>query len=178
MCLKRRGHQMCTFGVLGLSCETPSRSSQNPPKFNEKTHSEREKKRNWWRETENKARNFGRSGGGGVRGRGVRRKVQTTNHTTNTNHHTNQQLTTNNHKKQQTHSKTHTNTQQHTTTHTFTTNTKNNPHQDQPQHNITQQKWIGQNWIGQMGWPRMDWPKLDWPKSAITAVARPTMNGR
>ena len=28
-----------------------SRSSQKPPKFNEKTHSERQKKQNWWRET-------------------------------------------------------------------------------------------------------------------------------
>ena len=38
---------------------------QTPPKFHEKTP-EREKERKWWRETEKKARNFGRSGAGGV----------------------------------------------------------------------------------------------------------------
>ena len=65
-CLKRRGRQMCTFGVLGLLCEVPaapkppgfhttqspnvhiwgSRSSKTPPKFNEKTPRETEKERN------------------------------------------------------------------------------------------------------------------------------------
>ncbi len=58
-CLKRRGAQMCTFGVLGLSCEgrrgftrQPENSKrahlsapalQTPPKFNEKTPQERRK---------------------------------------------------------------------------------------------------------------------------------------
>ena len=40
-CLKRRGPEMCTFGVLGLSCEAPApkppQPSETPAKFNEKT---------------------------------------------------------------------------------------------------------------------------------------------
>ena len=53
--------------ALWLSCETPAQTctcdspgaSKTPPKFNEKTHSERQKERNWGWETEKKARNFG-----------------------------------------------------------------------------------------------------------------------
>ena len=49
--------QTCTFKGPGI---------QTPPKFHEKTPREREKERKWGREREKKARNFGRSGGGGV----------------------------------------------------------------------------------------------------------------
>ena len=31
-CLKRRDREMCTFGVLGLSCETPSKFNERTPK--------------------------------------------------------------------------------------------------------------------------------------------------
>ena len=76
---------MCTFGVLGLSCEasggpeaagashdSPRAQTctfhgpglQTPPRFNEKTPRDR-KRAKWWREREKKERNFGRSGGGG-----------------------------------------------------------------------------------------------------------------
>ena len=76
------GPEMCTFGVLWLSCETlaapkpPAHFSFRPsktPKFNEKTPRETEKERNG--EREKKERNFGRSSGGGSSGAGVRRRV-------------------------------------------------------------------------------------------------------
>ena len=97
--LKRRCPEMCTFGVLGLSCASPGRPGlvgppgshttarepkrahfrvpafKTPPKFNEKTPRERQKERIRGREREKKAQNFGRSGGGGSSGGDVRRKV-------------------------------------------------------------------------------------------------------
>ena len=87
-CLKRRGREMCTFGVLGLSCASPggpvwwgrrgftrqlespnvhisgSRPSKTPTKFNERTPRERKKNENCGGRREKKERNFGRSGGG------------------------------------------------------------------------------------------------------------------
>ena len=69
-CLKRRSPQMCTFGVLGLSCETPAAPTRpgrrgshttarepkrthfrvpafkTPPKFHEETPRETQKERN------------------------------------------------------------------------------------------------------------------------------------
>ena len=118
-----RRTQMCTFGVLGLSCEVPAAPKpsgfhtttrepkrahlratpqQTPPKFNEKTPRERQKERKWGGRGEKKERNFGRSGGGGS-GVGWGR-VQTNN------------------------------TQHNTTTH-------NNTQQHQPQHNTTKMDW-------------------------------------
>ena len=41
-CLKRRGAQMCTFGILGLLCEAPA--APKPPKFHEKNPPEREER--------------------------------------------------------------------------------------------------------------------------------------
>ncbi len=167
--LQAPGRQMCTFGVLGLLCETPAapkpglglhKNHQNSTS----RHTVRDKKeRNWWRETEKKARKFWevrRRGSGGGESAGRRKVVQTNNHTTNTNHnnkqqqtphepqpqttHEPQQQTTNNHKKQQTTSK-HNNTQRHRHSH---------QQQHQPQHNKN----------------GLDWPKLDWPKSANTTT--------
>ena len=87
-CLKRRGPEMCTFGVLGLSCASPGgpvcwgrrgftrqpespnvnisgfRPSKTPTKFNERTPRERRKNENCGGRREKKERNFGRSGGG------------------------------------------------------------------------------------------------------------------
>ena len=87
-CLKRRGPEMCTFGVLGLSCASPGgpvwwgrrgftrqpespnvhisgfRPSKTPTKFNERTPKREKKERKLWRERDKKERNFGRSGGG------------------------------------------------------------------------------------------------------------------
>ena len=77
--LEGRNHQMCTFGVLGLSCDTrPGRwgshttarelqtctfqgpcASKTTPKFHEKTPKREKKERKLWREREKKARNFG-----------------------------------------------------------------------------------------------------------------------
>ena len=45
---------------------------KKPPKFNEKTHSEREKERNWWRKTEKKGEILG--GPGEERSRGAVRE--------------------------------------------------------------------------------------------------------
>ena len=156
---KCRGRQMFTSGVLGLSCEAPAARSRRgftqqrkPPKFNEKTPRERHKERKWRRETE-KTRNFGRSGGGEVRQKGV--PIPTT--TTNTNHNNNHQQHT---KKTTTDNKTHNNNTQHTqqqlqqhkqvkkqtTQNNTNTHTNNNPHQHQPQHNT--RTWIGPKWIG------------------------------
>ena len=107
--LKRKGPEMCTFGVLGLSCASPRRPGlvgppgfhttarepkrahfralafKTPPKFNEKT-SQREKKE-WklWREREKKERNFGRSGEKG-RGRAGGPGTRHTQHTQHTQH--------------------------------------------------------------------------------------------
>ena len=75
---RRRGAQMCTFGVLGLSCASPDRSvwwprhSKTPTKFNEKTPRERKKNENG---SEKKREILGgpgegRSGGTAVRGKG------------------------------------------------------------------------------------------------------------
>ena len=55
-CLKHRGAQMCTFGFSGAAGV-----SHDNQRNHEKTHSEREKERNWWWEREKKARNFGPS---------------------------------------------------------------------------------------------------------------------
>ena len=87
-CLKRRGPEMCTFGVLGLSCASPGGPvwwgrrgftrqpespnvhisgfwpSKTPTKFNERTPRERKKNENCGGRREKKERNFGRSGGG------------------------------------------------------------------------------------------------------------------
>ena len=87
-CLKRRGPEMCTFGVLGLSCASPGgpvwwgrrgftrqpespnvhisgfRPSKTPTKFHERTPRERKKNANCGGRREKKERNFGRSGGG------------------------------------------------------------------------------------------------------------------
>ena len=108
------GRSNVHVGVLRLSCETPatpkppgfpttarepksahgSRSSQIPPKFNEKTHSERQKERIGDGRRKKSAKFWA------VRWRGVRRRgvwwrvVQTNNHTTNTNHNNNKQTTT------------------------------------------------------------------------------------
>ena len=105
-CLKRWGDQMCTFGVLWLSCETPAAlgppgfhmttrelqtckfespgASKTPPKFNEKTARERDKKSENGAGKGKKERHFGRSGGGWGGSK------PTTTHT-NTNHNTTQQ---------------------------------------------------------------------------------------
>ena len=96
-CLKRRGSQMSTFGVLGLSCEAPA--APKPPgfhtttrdpkrahlrvsvftkttKFNEKTPRERQKERKWGAgEGEKKAKFWA------VRWRAVWRKVWRTHKT-------------------------------------------------------------------------------------------------
>ena len=66
---------MCTFGVLWLLCEAPAapkppRHFKTPPKFNEKTPREERKERILRREREKKARNFGRSRGRAVQGKG------------------------------------------------------------------------------------------------------------
>ena len=46
-CLKRRG--MCTFRVLGLSCEARRlQSSKTPPKFHERTPREKKERKLWW----------------------------------------------------------------------------------------------------------------------------------
>ena len=98
-CWKRRGPEMCTFGVLGLSCASPGgpvwwgrrgftrqpespnvhisgfRPSKTPTKFNEKAPRERKKNENCGGRREKKERNFGRSGGwlsgGGLSGGGL-----------------------------------------------------------------------------------------------------------
>ena len=51
----------CTFQGLSL---------QTPPKFNERTPREKKESKLWREKEKKKARNFGRSGGGGVRRRG------------------------------------------------------------------------------------------------------------
>ena len=76
-CLKCRGAQMCTFGVLGLSCASPGGpvwwgrrvlKHQNWPKSTRR-HPEREEKNEFCgQEREKKERNFGRSRGGRSRG--------------------------------------------------------------------------------------------------------------
>ena len=87
-CLKRRGPEKCTFGVLGLSCASLGgpvwwgrrgftrqpeslnvhisgfRPSKTPTKFHERTPRERKKNENCGARREKKERNFGRSGGG------------------------------------------------------------------------------------------------------------------
>ena len=98
-CLKRRGAQMCTFGVLGLSCASPggpvwwgrrgfTRQPENskrahlrvlvfktPPKFNEKTPREGRKERNFAAGQGKKRAKFGRSRRRAVRRRAVRRRA-------------------------------------------------------------------------------------------------------
>ena len=93
-CLKRRGPEMCTFGVLGLSCASPGgpvwwfrwgftrqpespnvhisgfRPSKTPTKFNERTPRERKKNENCGGRREKKERNFW-----AVRRRAVRRRA-------------------------------------------------------------------------------------------------------
>ena len=119
---KRRGRQMCTFGVLGLLCEAPA--APKPPGFHTtalenstRKHTVRDKKSEIGGGTLKKKCEIlgGPAEGGppeGVLGRGRAQGGQT------------------NHKKQQTHSKTHTNT--------------NNTNHNTTQH---RQKWIGQNWL-------------------------------
>ena len=56
--------------AAGVSHDSPrapnvSQPSETPPIFNEKAPRERDKERNWGREREKKARNVGRSVGGG-----------------------------------------------------------------------------------------------------------------
>ena len=87
-CLKRQGPEMCTFGVLGLSCASPGgqvwwgrrgftrqpespnvhisgfRNSKTPTKFHERTPREGKKNENCGGRREKKERNFGQSGGG------------------------------------------------------------------------------------------------------------------
>ena len=48
VCLKCRGTEMCTFGVLGLLCDAPAAQSrlQKTPKFNERTPKRGRKKEN------------------------------------------------------------------------------------------------------------------------------------
>ena len=94
-CLKRGCAQMCTFGVLGLSCASPGgpvwwgrrgftrqpespnvhilgpRPSKHHQNSTKKTKREGEKNKKLWREREEKERNFGRSSGGAVRRRGL-----------------------------------------------------------------------------------------------------------
>ena len=73
-----RGPEMCTFGVLGLSCEVLASARelqmctfQGPgPQFHGRTKEREKKERILWREREKKERNFGRKA---VRRRGVRR---------------------------------------------------------------------------------------------------------
>ena len=73
-CLKRRGPQMCTFGVLGLSCEVlggqeATGASHNSPRDVHISgsltckHTTNIQRKNF-EERERKERNFGRSGGG------------------------------------------------------------------------------------------------------------------
>ena len=153
---------MCTFGVLGLSCEVlaapkpsgfhtttrePKRAHLSFPAFENTTKIQREdtqretKRAKFWavRRSRGPAEGggSGSGGGGGPRrgGSGCRvGRVQTNN------------------------------TQHNTTTH-------NNTQQHQPQHNTTKKDWPKMDrpkLAGQIGWPKMDWPKMDWPKSAIT----------
>ena len=109
--LKRRGCPMCTFGVLGLSCETSAapkplgihsttkRAHVRVPEFKNTTEIQRKDSRKERRKNENccgrrkKERNFGRSGvGGGLareasKGSGPRgNRKQPTPTTTNTQH--------------------------------------------------------------------------------------------
>ena len=114
-------------------------------------HTVREKERNWWGETEKKPKFLA------VRRRGVRWRgacarwskpfttpPTRTKITNNNKHNTNHKHPTNHNNTQQ-HTTTHNNTAKHTPTH------NNNPHQQQPQNNITQK----------MDWPKIDWLKLD-----------------
>ena len=168
---------MCTFGVLGFSCEAPAapkppgfhttarepkRAHLRVPVFTKTTKIQREN--NQW-ETKRakfvagdgkKSAKFWAVRWRGVRWRGVRRKVvQTNNHTTNTNHNHNKQQQTPHepqpqtpHGPQQQTTNNHKKQQTHSKTHT-------NTQQHQPQHNTTQhrQNWIGQNGLAKMGWP-------------------------
>ena len=116
-CLKRRGAQMCTFGVLGLSCASPggpvwwgrrgftrqpespnvhisgSRFSKTPTKFHERTPRERKKNESCGGRREKKSEIWAVQGKG-LPAEGVR--VRGPEHT----HHTHKQqppTTTNNH---------------------------------------------------------------------------------
>ena len=79
--LKRRSAEMCTFGVLGLSCEAPEApkrtfecpSLQNTTKIQREPSQEREERMKFPAgERKKKERNFGWSRGRAVRRRGVR----------------------------------------------------------------------------------------------------------
>ena len=124
---KRRGSQMFTFGVLGLSCEAPAAPKppgfhtttrgpkrahfsfpgfKNTTKFHEKTPERREKNEMVTGEGKKK-RNFGR--------RGVRRRVVQTN------------TTTPHEPQKQQHTTTQQTSRKHTTQNNTTTHTNNNP---------------------------------------------------
>ena len=129
-CLKRRGPEMCAFGVLGLSCEAPaappdrgfarqpespnvhisgSRPSKTQPKIQRKDPKKREERKKLCRERE-KDRNFGRSGGGEVRPN-LGRTHENLEHPTDTHPHLHTtHLTTTQHTRQ--HTRQH-NTTQH-----------------------------------------------------------------
>ena len=139
-CFERRDPQMCTCGVLGLSCEPPAA----PFHTNEKTPRERQNERKWGREREKK-RHFGEfvAVGSGVGWSGGS-KPTNTNH--NTFNHNNKQQTTNN--KQQT-------TNNNTTQKWFGPNW--------PNHLPLTTNWPLMDWpklACQMGWSKMVWPKL------------------
>ena len=166
-CLKRRGRQLCTFGVLGLSCEAlaapkppgfhttarePERAHFKGPGLHKKHQNStrrlpRERKRTKMRAGEGKKeRNFGRSGGGRSGGgrSGGRRSCGarsgggwTQTHTATHTHPPNHTPPT--HKHTQTHTNTHTqNTHKHTQTDTQTdTQTETHPPNHTQQHTHT-----------------------------------------
>ena len=95
-CLKRRDAQICTFGVLWLSCEAPAawtggfhnlraqtctfqgpRPSKTPPKFNEKTSQREKKERNFrWEREKKRAKFWAVQGKGGPAEGGSGREAQ------------------------------------------------------------------------------------------------------
>ena len=201
-CLKRRGAQMCTFGVLWLSCASPGGPEaagvshdnqraqtctfegpgvQKHHQNSTRRHPEREEKNEFCGgRGKKKERNFGGPWEGRSRGRGVPRKGGP-----------NQTL-----KPTPTHETlsetvklvpTHTDNTQHNTTQHTTHNKSNSfwPKSVWPKSvlakvghttkTLTLAK-VGLAKLGrQKGWPKSVWPKLVWPKSAMTTGRRVAM---
>ena len=194
-CLKRRGPEMCTFGVLGPSCEAPAperahkivpafkkhhqNSTKGPPRERRKKEKcgwRREKRAKFW----------------AVRRRGVRVSTQILDqHTQQTHTHSRHTHTAHTHSRhthsRHTHSRhthtadthtqqTHSRHSRHTadTADTQQTHSRHSRHTQQTHTQQTQQTHtadthddLGQ--LAQVGhWPKSNWPKSNRPKSSIT----------